>query len=245
MEDRPGLFDDTPILSDTQSDELVSYRPVSTLAVFGALLALVSGLALVSPWAVWLPAIAAFFGFLAVRSADANRDTQTGGGLARAGLVVSLVLTAAVFARSQYRQQAHAAASRPVAERFVERLAAGDAIGAFELTLPVTRRRPSEASAEAYYRADEGAAKRLADFRSAKEVERFLGSGDDLTLVRALPAQPDRGKRLTIAWELEASGTEGAEPRRLTLTLHRRTKSSVDTPADWRVGQLRLGAVSG
>lgn len=245
MEDRPGLFDDTTVLSDTQSDELVAYRPVSTLAVFAAMLALVAGLALVSPWAAWLPAIAVLFCFMAVWSTDANRDTQSGGGLARVGLVVSLVLGAAVFARSQYRQQAHAAAARPVAERFLERLSEGDAIGAFELTLPVARRRPSKATADAYYRADEVAAKRLADFRSSEEVERFLGSGDALTLVRALPAQPDRGKRLTIAWELEVSGTEGTKPRRLTLTLHRRAESSVDTPADWRIGQLRTVAVSG
>lgn len=245
MEDRPGLFDDTRVLSDTQSDEVVAYRPVSTLAVLGAVLALVSSLALVSPWFVWLPVIAAVTCFAGARAVASSPDSKTGLGIAKAGLVVSLLLGGAVFARTQARQSWHTNTARPVAERFLESLAEGDTVAAYELTLPLADRRPSEEHAAIYYEADQDAAKRLADFSSSPVVSQLLKLGEPLRLGPAVSVGRSRGGRVSVFWQLVMPGSGGAKDRELKFRLDRPAKSSAVAPAAWRVSDFKLGSLAG
>lgn len=242
MEDRPGLFDDTRVLSDTQSDEVVAYRPVSTLAVLGAVLALVSALALVSPWFVWLPLIAAVTCFAGARAVVADPESKTGLGIAKAGLVISLLLGGAVFARTQAQQYWHASSARPVAERFLECLAEGDTVSAYELTLPLADRRPSEEHAAIYYEADADAAKRLADFASSSAVSQMLELEKPLVLGPATAVGPATGRSVPVSWHLEMPGKGGAKARELKFRVDRPVKSSPAVPAAWRVTEFKLGS---
>lgn len=239
MEDRPGLFDDSPKLSDTQSDELVAYRPVSTAAVIGALLALVSCLSLVTPWLTGLPWVAALISCLGVRSVLASPETKTGLGLARVGLAIALFAGGATYARGWYRQTLYTQQAEPVATRFLELLAEGDAIGAMELTLRLDERRSSEALAKLHYASDEEAAKRLGEFREELGIAELLGAGEPPPVLANSKTERLRGGTLFSSWVYEVPAEGGEAPLVLSLRVERPRDPRDGGPTAWRVADFK------
>ncbi|MEO0531143.1 MAG: hypothetical protein AAF266_11310 [Planctomycetota bacterium] len=235
MEDRPEASDRTIGLSDTLVDEEVAYRPVNVLAVVGLILALASFLALASRWLLLVPVVAAITSLAAANKVRRDPDTNSGFGLAAAGLAISLLVLGAVVVQQPVAQMLHARSSGVVAEAFVDRLSEGDFVGAYELTLPFDERRPTPELAEILYDADEAAKEKLEEFTSG-EVAKRLSAADapEPKQLEHAGAVRTRGSRYVTAWTFLIPGSGGEADSRLQVRLERPVQNRFGGTA-WRV----------
>lgn len=239
MEERSSLFSDQPTLSDTMADDAAAYRPVSTLAVLGAALALVSTLALASRYFAVLPLIATVVSFAGVRSVQKDPSARTGGGVARFGLALSLVVLAATLVRGPLLQNLHETDANPVVESFLQAIEEGDLVTAYELTLPYKDRRPSPEHASLYYEADADAQQRLADFGAKSEITRLLK--DDApapVMIDCTPAIRDHGRQM-LTWYCRLPAHGELRETGLSLTLDRPATNRLG-PAGWRIAKVEF-----
>ena len=220
------------------ADDAVEYRPVSSLAVLGAALALASPLALVSRYFTVLPLVAAVISFAGARSVQSDPSARTGGGVARFGLVLSLAVLAAAWVRTPMLQSLHVTDSTPVVEAFLQAMAEGDLVTAYELTIPYKDRRPTAEHAALYYQADADARQRLADFGAREEIAR-LARKDAPTpeLVDRSPVVRTRGQQ-SLTW-LYRAPSSGDEPEGLRLKLDRPATNRLG-PAGWRITKVEF-----
>ncbi|QDT70243.1 hypothetical protein MalM25_31890 [Planctomycetes bacterium MalM25] len=239
MEERPSLFSDQPALSDTMADDAVAYRPVSTLAVLGAALALASPLALASRHFAVLPLIAAVICIAAARGVQKDPTARTGGSLAWFGLVLSLAMLGATAVRGPLLQRMHKADSAPVAEAFLKAMTEGDLVTAYELTLPYEDRRPSAEHAALYYEANEKGQQSLADFGARDEIARLVKKDAPAPeLVVCTPATRTRGRH-SLAWIYRVPASDEKPETGLKLLLDRPATNRLG-PAGWRVAKIEF-----
>lgn len=239
MEERPSLFSDQPALSDTMADDAVAYRPVSSLAVLGAALALAAPLALVSRYFTVLPLIAAVVSFAGFRSVQRDPSARTGGGAALFGLVLSLAILGATTVRAPLLQRMHEKDSAEVAEAFLDALVEGDLMTAQELTLPYEDRRPSAEHAAIYYEADVEAQQRLTDFGLQEAISRMVKKGAPTPeLVDCSPFVRARGS-FAVAWLYRVPAWGEYPETGLSLRLSRPATNRFG-PAGWRVTKVEF-----
>jgi hypothetical protein len=228
--DRP--VDDNGIDGDSRSDEL-AYRSVSSLAVVGFVLSITSIVAFTSSTLWVAPLVAAFVSWLGIRSVAKDRETKTGMTIAMLGLAISVATFAAVTARDYMADHLHRSEAARVADQFLLLLAEGDAIGAIELTVPLSERRPSRELAGIYYDSNDTAAETLAKFLDTKVVVSLTAS--DAPKVRlAAGGTPfkQRGRRFgLVRWYELLDDPQG---RSLKLSLERSSELAPGAVA-WRI----------
>ena len=233
MDDRPESMKGGVGLSDTLDDEAVAYRPVSSLAVIGAVLAAASLLALATPWLAFLPAVAAVLCWAAALRVRRDPETQSGMGIAVAGLAVALVVLGATFAQRPVTQRLHEASASAVSDRFVELIAKDDLIGAVELMVPYADRRPTPELAKVFYEGNEQAKVRLEEFTAKDAVQRIAGGETPR------PSGPNRvgnasGRRVVAYLRYEVPVRAGKESATVQVDLERSPSGRLGAVA-WRV----------
>lgn len=238
MEDRIDVSAAPRGLSDLSDEATTAYRPVSALAVVGLALAGVSLLALVTPWLAPVAVFAAALCWWAAHDVGRDPTAKGGGSLAVAGLVLSALTLGAVVAKRPFADRLHLTAAAAVGDRFVELLAEGNHVGAFELSLPLADRQPTSELAESLYASDDGAGEKLAAFRARPEIVRIAQLG---------PPGPRRGASAAVG-----AGSAGrvfasvpyalpGEPLELRLRMERSGSARWGGVA-WRVTDFELGA---
>lgn len=220
-------------LSSAEPADLTDYRPVSPVAVMGCLLAVVSALALVTPWLAFLPPLAAFVSWWGYRDVRRSADSKSGATVGVIGVTIALAVFAAGAARSTIADSLHREDAAAVVDVFLERLSEGDFVGAHQLTLPFTERRPNAGDPEAYYAGNDEAGKELGVFSSLPLIER-LASGETPRRLRQGPVVRLRGGALRSEWlyELPGSGVNAAQ--RFVLRVQR-SRPTLAADAAWRV----------
>lgn len=230
MDDRTPLATPASGLSDTQSDEAVAYRPVSTLAVLGCVVAAVSTLALVSPWFTGLPVIALLLSYAGARSVLSDPEARTGLPVALVGLALASAVLAATFVRGAVSARLHAADARPLVERFVAELGEGDVIAAFELTLPYAERHADPEAAAGFYDENQEAGETLERFAEQDAVQSLQAA----EATYRGHADPQRAPgRLQSVWLYDAAGETFA------IVIERPASPGRLGAAAWRVTSVR------
>lgn len=220
-------------LSDTFDDEAVAYRPVSSIAVIGGVLAAASLLALATPWLTFLPVVAAGFCWVAAYRAQRDPEAQSGGGIAVAGLVVSLLVFGALLAQRPMSQWLHKQSASAVADRFIELVATNDLVGAIELMVPYADRRPTPELAKVLYEGNDDAKKRLEEF-SAKDVVQRVAGGETPKHGGPDFIGPLSGKRVGAYLRYDVPARAGKEPATVQVELERSPSGRLGAVA-WRV----------
>lgn len=228
-------------LSDTLTDDVVAYRSLSTLAVLGAVTAVLSCAALVTPYLSLAPLVAAVLSAAGLHSVRSSPESRTGEGLAAAGLALSLAVLVAVTVRDRYAQSLNVTAAEAVAGEFLDRIARGDTAGAFELTLDLPSRQPTPEAARDKYAADEAAAERLGEFVADDTIQRLLADA------RAKEFDPQAVGRTRIdrsgpgqiggLWTYRLPATSAGPATGLMLKVERPAKTGAGLAA-WRVSQV-------
>lgn len=235
MDDRPSLFDDQPALSENLTDDVVGYRPISPLAVFGAVMGLASPLALVSGFLAPLPIVGTLASLAAAMGIRRDPDTKSGLGVAVFGLCLSLVMLGAVCFRGPLVQRLHLSAAQPVVERFLAAVEEGDIVAAHQLTLPFAERRPSKAAAGLYYEANAEAQVALALFEKKPEIERLVESRPEL-IGHSKAAKTGPGT-VSMTWRYQLPAVKDEPELGLTLLAERR---DIAGKAAWRVSRIEF-----
>lgn len=224
-------------LSDPLTDEVVEYRPVSAAAVLGLVLAVASPLALVTEWLGFLPIVAAVLCLVATLKVRKSPETLSGQGIAIVGLVVACVAVGASNSQRLVEHRLHAATATAVADRFVGALEEGDAVAAYELTLPFAERMADPKAAASHYADDEEAAERLEHFHEIAPVHEALGQSlEPLGMAGAGKGSVGRVAAM-CRYLLPAHGDEAESV--LIVTLERPDQTRLGKPA-WRVADFRL-----
>lgn len=235
MDDRPSLFNDPPVLSDTLGDDVVDYRPVSPLAVVGAVLGLLAPVALMSSLLSLVPLAGAIVSWVAAVGVQRNQETKSGRGIAILGLVLSLVVLGALLVRGPLVQQLHTTDAEPLVERFIEAVQQRDWVTAHQLTLPYARRRPTEALAKLYYEGDQTAQEELQAFAEKPEIVRLAASEPKL-----LEQTETAGVRTGVAgaaWVYLLPEEDGQPATGLTIRLQRRDENLAGGAA-WQINHV-------
>lgn len=229
-------------LSDTLTDDVVQYRSLSTIAVLGLVVAVASSLALVTPW-LWLaPVLGAVISAAGLWSVRSDPESRTGAGLALAGLAISVAVFAAGAVRDRTARSMNSATVEPVAQEFLDRLAAGDRVGAFELTLDLPRRQPTAEAAQKKYSDNEAAAEQLASFLADKEIKRLTAEADALRgaaveVVDRTPVDDAPPGRSMWIWRFRLPESEAGPAAVLAIRLER-PKSIGSVATAWRVATV-------
>ncbi|MEN0111328.1 MAG: hypothetical protein AAF805_11455 [Planctomycetota bacterium] len=190
----------------SDANELGDYRPVSPAAVIALALGALSPVALITPWLTPLPLLAVAVAVAAAAGVRRNADSRTGFGVAAVGLAIAAVTAGALATRGVTADSLHSAEAGRVADRFVELLLEGDAIGAHELSIPWSGRRSSADVARLYYEANEEATAKLDEFLETPVVGRLLRSGGgSASLRREVAPTPMKGGRVAAARYYEAA----------------------------------------
>jgi hypothetical protein len=229
------MASDNPTIDDDGA-----YRSLYAPAVVALVLALSGCVALLVPlaWPVALVAVAV--ALLARSAVSRSPETLTGGGIASLALAVAVAVLVAVAARGAIAGRLHSAEANKIGDRFTELLAAGDHVGALELTLDHRSRRPSADEAKLFYASNEEAAKRLEEFLARPEVVALRGAGEAAPkLVGSDPAQA--GGRGTVVvyryYEVPAEASSVGRRRTVAVTLRRDRPTGIGRPA-WRVADF-------
>lgn len=233
MDDRHESMTGGVGLSDTLDDEAVAYRPVSAIAVLGAVLALASLLSLVTRWLAFLPIAAAVLSWAAARKVQRDPEAQSGLGIAVAGLALSLVVLGALGAQEPVTRWLHQRSAGAVADRFVELIAKDDLVGAVELMVPFADRRPTPDLAKVYYESDDDAKTRLEEFVAKPAVQRVAGGPSP---ERGGPCDVGKtsGRRIAAILGYDVPAAAGQEPATVQVELERSASGRLGAVA-WRV----------
>jgi hypothetical protein len=233
MDDRPQSMTRGVGLSDTFDDEAVAYRPVSSIAVLGAVLAAASLLALATPWLFFLPVVAAVLCWVAALRVRRDPETQSGMGIAATGLAISLLVLGATVVQRPIASWLHQASAGAVADRFVELIATEDLVGAVELMVPFAERRPTPELAKVLYEGNEEAKKRLEEF-SAKEAVQRVAGGETPRLSGPNVVGAMSGRRVVAYLRYDVPARAGKEPATVQVELERSPSGRPGAVA-WRV----------
>jgi hypothetical protein len=119
-------------------EEIGSYRSLSALAVLSFVLGLLSIISFAPSWFFVLvfPPAAIVLGILAFRQISAAPEVYTGARLARFGIVLAAICAVGSIAAKVQNSRRIVSQGRIVADRFVNKLRAGDTEGAFWLKVP-------------------------------------------------------------------------------------------------------------
>lgn len=233
MDERSSVATGGMGLSDTLDDEAVAYRPVSSIAVLGAVLAGASLLSLATPWLSFLPVLAAVLCWTAARRVQRDPEAQSGLGIAVAGLALSLLVLGAIAAQGPVAQRLHQASAGAVADRFVERVAANKLVEAAELMVPFADRRPTPELAEIFYQSDAAAKKRLEELAATPAIQRVAG-GETPRRSASGPVGNAPGRRIVTAQQYDVPASAGKDPATVQVQLER-SASGRPGAAAWRV----------
>lgn len=230
---------DSPDTLDGDSrSEPAAYRSVSTPAVVGFVLTLLSPLALLSASLWWAPLVAGFVCFLGVQQVRREPETKTGLGLASLGLALSVGLSGAAYTRTTVKDHLHKSEALPVGERFLELLAEGDTLGAYELTKPRKGRRPDRKQVEMYYTSNEDAAADHDAFLDNALIKLLTSEdGPEPRLVSVSQSADSRGGRVLVSTLYELTGLD--QPRGLQVVLERSPETRLG-PSSWRVSKYEI-----
>lgn len=244
MDDRPSLFDDRPALSDNLTEDVVAYRPISPLAVIGAVLGLASPLALVSGFLAPIPLGGALISLIAIQSVRRDPDTKSGLGVAVFGLLLSMLVLGAVAVRGPLTQRLYQSEANRVVDRFFTLLEEGDVLMAHELTRPFPERRPNKQLARLFYDADPDAKRRLIEFEEQREITRVLKADTRPELVEQTQTARMRPGVVGAArtYRLPAQGDQ--PELGLKLRLERRTANRLGVAA-WRITGVEFVSLAG
>jgi hypothetical protein len=126
------------------NEELGSYRSLSTFAVLSAVLGLLSILAF-APSQVFVflfPPAAVVFGLLGLRQVTVAPEVWTGRRLSKFGIGLGLICAVGSMSTIYVNNQRIGRHGKIIADRFVNKLRAGDTEGAFWLKMPREARLP-------------------------------------------------------------------------------------------------------
>ncbi len=235
MDDRPSLFDDQPALSDHLTDDVVSYRSVSPLAVLGAVLGITSPLALVSAFLAPLAMVGAVVSLVAISSIRRDPESKSGQWVATFGLFLSLLVLGATLLRGPLVQRLHSAAAEPLVERYLDLLSEGDFAAAHQLTLPYSKRRPGEEAMRVHYGVNAEAQADLEAFQSQDIIQRI--SAQDPQLVGQSNAERTGPGVVSITWLYRLPATEGRPELGLKVRTERKR---LGERSSWRIAQTEV-----
>ena len=163
--------DDQP----TDLQETLAYRDLSTQAILGFVLALLSPVAFFAPLLLIVPFLATVLCFTAAVSINRSPERLTGSWLALSGLFLSLTLTAAIYSKNMAAESLHHRDVEALAEEFLDKLAQEDFGRACELTVDLPSRLPEGVSYKEFYGDNERAKERLDEFTSDPGVMALAG----------------------------------------------------------------------
>ncbi|TWT43441.1 hypothetical protein [Botrimarina hoheduenensis] len=222
-------------------DDELAYRSLSPLAVTGLVMGVLSCAALVEPWLIALPVIAAAISLVAAASIARSPETLTGRNLAVTGLALAVAVFMAVQVSTRVSQHLHQSSAELIADRFVEALAAEDFVSAYELTLGLRYRRPSHDLAELYYESDEQARGQLDKFRSDLAIQTLAGGEAQFLDASSIGVKPGGLETITRRYELPA--VEDAPSQRVLLELTR-SSPRLSGPRSWWVSKYSIAPIS-
>lgn len=227
----------------------LTYRSLSSTAVIGLVLALLSSFAFFWPnlWPLTLVALAVCWS--AARSISKNADSLAGINIARMGMFLAAAIGIGTFARTATLQQLHAADADLVAEQFIELVTADNLVGANELMLPYADRQPTPEHAAIHYESDIEAIESLEALESEESVE-LLKQIDkqSVVLLDKNPTTPARYGRLATGrvYKIKPSeqpSEEGAAQKsadKHILVILERSSTLSSAPISWYVKEVRM-----
>lgn len=170
------IQDDLP----KSDEEALAYRSLSTQAILGVVLALLSPLAFVMPLFLVVPLAGAVISCAAALAINRSPERLTGQGLALAGLFLSVVVGSAAYSSTLAKASLHRLDAERLVQEFVAALAEKNYPAACELTRPLALRLAEGEDVRSHYAEDEEADKRL---------EAFLQSGAAAAMASPPPPQ--------------------------------------------------------
>ncbi len=157
-------------------EQEITYRSLSSTAVFGLVLALVSILAFFWPTLWPLTLVALVVCWSAASTITKNAESLAGINLARLGMFLAVAIGVATYARTTTVQRIQGADADLVADRFIELVLDDKLTGAKELMLPYAERQPTAEHAAIHYESDQTASEGLDEFKLQKPIELLLAA---------------------------------------------------------------------
>lgn len=222
-------------LSEILSEEEVSYRPISALAVLGLVLSLASTLALVTPWLGFLPLTAALVSWVA---AGRIRSTQGGTGgrsLAVAGVAIGVLVFGIGWAERTVSDRLHRNSAKVVATAFLQALSEKDLVTAYELTRDFSDRMPSSELAEERCQSDSTVAASFREFKQSSDIQKV--AGQSCVEAEVTPATRIKGGKILVGFSYRPEAK--AEASLFNVYLERSAPRRLSA-ASWRVKSHRM-----
>ena len=184
--------------SDAAEAELPEYQVLSGLAVTAFLLGLFSSLAIVHVSLSFIGGAAVLCSGIALVRISSAPSEMSGRGLAVAGLVLAVFMTAAGFARQGMVYRLADLQSRKLAVQWFEFLKAGQPQMALELKNYGASRRPLDENLWKHYLSSESAYETMKEFVASPEVLALLTLGEraDVRHYLCLDARSERAAQV-------------------------------------------------
>jgi hypothetical protein len=210
-------------LSSIDDDHLVTYRPVSRIAVASAVAGFSSVLALISPVLWFIPIVAILLAVVALVRIS-RHEAMWGVSFALAGIVLACLFGSWSATRLLTRQHIMFAHAQEFADDWFEQIRHGHLKEAHQLTLPYYERASAGVNLASYYRESEEqlsifeayfTQSPLAEMKRAGEDAEYRFEGTD----RATTV--GRSDHLTLRYLFIPQDPQGALPIHITLARER------------------------
>lgn len=214
---------DLPRLSAADETEVLSYHPVSPLAIAALLVGLASPLALFGQLAWFIPVAGALLAVAALRQI-ANDEGIIGRKAALAGLMLALLFGAAGPTRwAIVRYQARSEAQQ-FADYVFQFLRENQPLKAYQLTVKPGQRRSLEADLAAVYAADKDGVEMLKMMVNKPIVRALLTLGEKAQVRfydTESQSEDDERQGVVQSYAVTYAGDDGPESFFVTLTMER------------------------
>ena len=231
-----------PIFASEENEYLVPNRPpMSRLAIVALLLGLASCVVLVKPDAIALPVIAITLGLMAYIQV-ARDEGLSGGRVALLGLGLGLAFAVCALTSAMLRDRYLFGVSSQFAVKYLETLASGKVLEAYELMQPEPQRQVAGSALEEYYRqAEEPIRTGMETFKNdPKSLEvRECGKSAQWKFVRGESIRSGDGRDLIVTIRMVDASKNPGKEFEVILERSISPKPTEDASASWHIAALR------
>jgi hypothetical protein len=227
----------------TESEQLLQYRSISSLAVVALLFGLASPLALVNPLLLAVPLAAVILALFALRQIAANEEVLSGRNLALVAVFLGVTFLFFTPVRLATRYEILKGHARELAEAFLDLLQKGQLYEAHQLAQLKYVTPGPDSPPEEYAQADKMTVEDFAKFKETKSIQNIEAVKSNFTYrfeaVEPTPAR-DGGEFFVLRYQIVPDGSLGKRPFPIWISISRtRDESSVRPKWKWKIYDMQ------